>query len=59
LAQSMLFVAMTDGKEVLALERLSISSKAFKQGEAIPARYSCDGSDASPPLLIGTTTEYE
>ncbi|GAB6192497.1 YbhB/YbcL family Raf kinase inhibitor-like protein [Desulfocastanea catecholica] len=35
------------------MESLSISSKAFKHGEAIPVRYSCDGSDISPPLQIG------
>jgi Raf kinase inhibitor-like YbhB/YbcL family protein len=29
---------------------LSITSTAFKQGERIPAKYTCDGSDISPGL---------
>lgn len=53
MTQSMLFAAMALGKEVIEMESLSISSKAFKHGEAIPARYSCDESDISPPLQIG------
>jgi Raf kinase inhibitor-like YbhB/YbcL family protein len=28
-----------------------LTSTAFSQGEPIPARYSCDGEDISPPLL--------
>ena len=60
LTQSILFAAMAVGKEVLAMESLSISSTAFKHGEAIPARYSCDGSDVTPPAAHRrTTTEHE
>lgn len=40
------------------MESLSISSTAFKYGEAIPARYSCDGNDTSPPLLIGAPPQH-
>lgn len=29
---------------------LSLASEAFQNGEAIPARYSCDGEDLSPAL---------
>lgn len=29
---------------------LSIQSKSFRQNEMIPARYTCDGRDISPPL---------
>lgn len=29
---------------------LTITSSAFRHGEAIPARYTCDGEDRSPPL---------
>lgn len=29
---------------------LSLSSQAFRQGERIPARYTCQGEDISPPL---------
>ena len=35
------------------METLTISSPAFTHGEGIPARYTCDGTDASPPLAIG------
>ncbi|MDD5674974.1 MAG: YbhB/YbcL family Raf kinase inhibitor-like protein [Chitinivibrionales bacterium] len=30
--------------------KLEISSKAFTNGNAIPARYTCDGEDVSPPV---------
>ena len=29
---------------------LSLSSAAFKEGAAIPPKYTCDGADVSPPL---------
>ena len=29
---------------------LTLSSPAFRNGEAIPERYTCDGADVSPPL---------
>jgi Raf kinase inhibitor-like YbhB/YbcL family protein len=32
---------------------LSVSSSAFKEGDKIPAKYSCDGQDISPPLAWG------
>lgn len=32
---------------------LRISSPAFAHGEAIPARYTCDGQDTNPPLAVG------
>ena len=31
---------------------LALTSKAFKNGETIPAKYTCDGDNASPPLVI-------
>ncbi|KUO86773.1 MAG: phosphatidylethanolamine-binding protein [Thermoproteus sp. JCHS_4] len=31
---------------------MEISSPAFRRGEAIPRKYTCDGDDASPPLAI-------
>ncbi len=40
-------------KEVVRMDSLTISSSAFSHGEAIPARYTCNGADASPPLVIG------
>ncbi len=32
---------------------LFISSSAFQEGESIPAKYTCDGQDISPPLKWG------
>jgi len=34
-----------------------LTSTAFLQGETIPARYSCDGEDISPPLAWGDPPE--
>ncbi len=34
----------------LLLASLVLSSPAFAPGHAIPARYTCDGADVSPPL---------
>ena len=47
-----LLCATVQGKEVRRMETLTISSPAFGQGEAIPARYTCDGNDTSPALVI-------
>ena len=33
-----------------SIESLTLTSAAFKEGEMIPRRYSCDGADVSPPL---------
>jgi Raf kinase inhibitor-like YbhB/YbcL family protein len=32
---------------------LSLSSTAFKEGDKIPVKYTCNGQDISPPLLWG------
>jgi len=32
---------------------LSLSSTAFKEGDKIPVKYTCDGQDISPPLVWG------
>jgi phosphatidylethanolamine-binding protein (PEBP) family uncharacterized protein len=37
-------------KALAALGKITLSSSAFKAGGAIPARYTCDGADVSPPL---------
>ncbi len=37
-------------KEVNTMEKITVSSEAFKEGEAIPLEYTCDGKDVSPPL---------
>lgn len=36
---------------------MKISSPAFNNAENIPAKYTCDGQEASPPLLIEETPE--
>jgi len=36
---------------------MQLTSPAFDQQEAIPARYTCDGEDVSPPLVIGDVPE--
>ena len=36
----------------MATSSLSLTSSAFKDGTSIPAHYTCDGKEASPPLTI-------
>jgi len=40
------------GKEGKNMERLAVSSPAFKSGEFIPSEYTCDGSDVSPEIVV-------
>ena len=35
-----------------ATSTMRLTSKAFKHGKAIPAKYTCDGKNISPPLAI-------
>jgi phosphatidylethanolamine-binding protein (PEBP) family uncharacterized protein len=37
-------------KALAALGKITLTSSAFKAGGAIPARYTCDGANVSPPL---------
>lgn len=37
-------------KEANTMEKIVVSTEAFKEGEAIPAEYTCDGKDVSPSL---------
>jgi Raf kinase inhibitor-like YbhB/YbcL family protein len=53
LALTIPYVATIAKKEVVRMETVTISSPAFSHGEAIPARYTCDGADTSPPMIIG------
>jgi Raf kinase inhibitor-like YbhB/YbcL family protein len=39
----------TTGGKTMAL---TVKSPAFREGEMIPAKYTCDGADVSPPLEI-------
>jgi len=41
------------GREVKSMGELKISSPAFAHNGSIPAKYTCDGADVSPPLVIG------
>jgi Raf kinase inhibitor-like YbhB/YbcL family protein len=41
------------GREVTGMGALQISSPVFKQNQMIPSKYTCDGADINPPLLIG------
>lgn len=34
------------------MEALNLSSPSFKQNETIPSKYTCDGADVNPPLVI-------
>lgn len=35
----------------------SLTSPAFRNGQSIPSRYTCDGEDISPPLQIANVPE--
>lgn len=45
-------LTMAERKGIYSMDSLTISSPVFKHGEPIPARYTCDGQDVSPPLAI-------
>ena len=47
-----LMPTITMAKEARKMADLSISSPAFAHTASIPERYTCDGRDISPPLLI-------
>lgn len=55
LSLTLLCITTTVITEGFTMGTLTITSPAFKQGEAIPARYTCDGGDSNPPLVIGNT----
>ncbi len=40
------------GKEARKMTAMTLTSPAFADGAAIPANYTCDGTDGSPPLHI-------
>lgn len=51
--QAGLLMAASKGKGVAGMDTLTITSPAFAGGGVIPAKYTCDGADVSPPLVIG------
>lgn len=42
---------------IVGMLELSLTSSAFKDGEVIPKRYTCDGEDIHPPLQIDGVDE--
>ena len=42
---------MTTPRDESTTTRLTLSSPAFRDGERIPVRHTCDGEDLSPPLV--------
>jgi Raf kinase inhibitor-like YbhB/YbcL family protein len=47
-----LLVSTAMSKDVTNIKGLKISSPAFENNGYMPAKYSCDGMDVNPPLLI-------
>lgn len=52
-----LLISNVMGKEVTKIGGLKISSSVFKNKGNIPAKYTCDGMDINPPLLIENVSE--
>jgi len=48
---------MKHGEKAVDYKGIDISSIAFKPGEMIPSRYTCDGIDVSPPLEVKNIPE--
>ena len=42
--------AQEESMETDAGARITVASDAFEEGQAIPTKYTCDGSEVSPPL---------
>jgi phosphatidylethanolamine-binding protein (PEBP) family uncharacterized protein len=53
-AHEELNVATSAAQKAASTSGISLSSPAFKAGGDIPAQYTCDGADASPPLQWST-----
>jgi Raf kinase inhibitor-like YbhB/YbcL family protein len=47
---SLLILILNAGVVAGASATLTVSSKAFASGQGIPAKYSCQGEDVSPPI---------
>lgn len=53
----MLLAAAAAGKELRKMAAMTLASPAFADGGTIPAKYTCDGADISPPLQIGAVPD--
>jgi Raf kinase inhibitor-like YbhB/YbcL family protein len=51
------FLLMHPSNVIIEFKPLTITSTAFLEGEKIPAKYTCDGSDMNPPLDINGIPE--
>jgi len=49
---SILLVSNVVGKEMLKKDELTISSPVFENNGSIPGKYTCDGENVNPPILI-------
>lgn len=47
----------TEATTAFDFKRLKVCSTAFRDGEMIPSKYTCDGSNVNPPLNIGNIPE--
>ena len=52
LAAILVLVSMAVGKEAVKMGAFSIESTTFKNSSSIPKKYTCDGKDVNPPLVI-------
>jgi len=52
---AIIFALQFMSREVTGMGPLLISSPVFKHNQIIPSKYTCDGADVNPPLLIGDT----
>ncbi len=42
---------------VLSIKNMQVTSPAFKDGEYIPAKYSCTGKSINPPIVVKNLPE--
>lgn len=49
---ALIFASQFMGTGVTGMGTLKLSSPAFKHNQMIPTKYTCDGADVNPPLVI-------
>ncbi len=52
-----LFFSVSWGEEVRDIATIQITSPAFQNNGRIPNKYTCDGKDINPPLMIGNVPQ--